>query len=80
MPTYDYQCGTCGPFRDNYPMAAFADPQACPNCEALSPRALAIPSFGGGAEDNSAATAFPASHSGGCACCAAPRRLTAEAV
>jgi putative FmdB family regulatory protein len=79
MPTYDYQCATCGPFRDSYPMSAFADPQPCPGCEAPSPRALTVPSLAGGAQENAAPSTWN-SHSGGCACCAAPRRLAAEAV
>ena len=80
MPMYDYRCAACGPFRDSYPMSAFADPQPCPSCEALSPRALTVPSLGGGAQENAAPSAFPASNSGGCACCAGPRRFAAEAV
>jgi putative FmdB family regulatory protein len=81
MPTYNYQCATCGPFRDSYPMAAFADPQPCPACGALSPRALTVPALSGGAQENAAPSAGSwSSHAGGCACCAAPRRLAAEAV
>ena len=52
MPTYDYQCATCRPFRDSYPMAAFADPQPCPACGAPSPRALTLPALAGGAQEN----------------------------
>lgn len=80
MPTYDYHCAACGRFRDSYPMAAFADPQTCPGCGVLAPRALTVPALSGGAREGTAPSAFPASHAGGCACCAAPRRLSAEAV
>jgi putative FmdB family regulatory protein len=83
MPTYDYQCANCGPFRDSYPMSAFADPQPCPVCDALAPRALTVPALSGGAQEAPSASSAASwnSHGGGCACCAAPRRpLTAEAV
>lgn len=80
MPTYDYQCAGCGPFRDSYPMSAYARPQPCPGCGAFAPRALTVPALSGGAQENASTSAFPASHAGGCACCAAPRRLTAEAI
>lgn len=80
MPTYDYQCATCGPFRDSHPMSAFADPQPCPGCETLSPRALTLPALSGGAQESTSPAASWNSHGGGCACCAAPRRLAAEAV
>lgn len=81
MPTYDYQCATCGPFRDSYPMSAFADPQPCPVCEELAPRALTVPALSGGAQEAAPSTGSWSSHGGGCACCAAPRRpLSAEAV
>lgn len=38
MPNYDYECATCGPFTENRPMALSAEPCACPECGALSPR------------------------------------------
>ena len=79
MPTYNYQCAACGPFRDSYPMSAYARPQPCPGCGGLAPRALTLPAIAGGAQETVSAAPM-ASHAGGCACCAAPRRLTAEAV
>lgn len=46
MPVYDYLCETCGPFTDMRPMAECDDPQACPDCTALAPRAiLNVPYF-----------------------------------
>jgi putative FmdB family regulatory protein len=81
MPTYDYDCQTCGPFSDAYPMAEFAKPQACPGCGDLAPRMLTAPALGGAASPQAAAMPGTRMHSGGCSCCAAPRRrLTAEAV
>ncbi len=79
MPTYDYDCERCGPFSESHPMAEFALPQACPACGDAAPRALTSPAIGGGRAEPAAATPFR-SHPGGCACCAAPRRFTAEAV
>jgi len=81
MPTYDYDCDRCGPFRENHPMAEFELPQPCPGCGDPAPRALTLPAIGTGAAEapSTAATPFR-SHPGGCSCCAAPRRFSAEAV
>jgi len=79
MPTYDYECENCGPFSEAHAMAEFARPQPCPDCGTLAPRMLTRPAIGGGARDDAGAPAA-ASHPGGCACCVAPRRLSAEAV
>jgi putative FmdB family regulatory protein len=80
MPTYDYGCDTCGPFSESRPMAEFAQPQPCPGCGDPAPRiVLTAPALGGNAAPQ--ATAMPQRmHPGGCGCCAAPRRLSAEAV
>ncbi len=43
MPLYDYQCETCGPFRDWQPVARFGQATACPSCHAPSQRLLAAP-------------------------------------
>ena len=80
MPTYEYECETCGPFTEQRPMAEFASPQPCPDCNSLSPRMLTIPQISGGSAEPSASGPSPAAHAGGCACCAAPRRFAAEAV
>jgi putative FmdB family regulatory protein len=80
MPTYDYECETCGPFSASRPMAEFAQPQECPDCGDMAPRMLTIPAIGGGAAEASADVAPAPRHVGGCACCAPPRRLSAEAV
>ena len=80
MPTYDYDCGRCGPFSESHSIAEFDLPQSCPGCGDPAPRALTLPAIGGGAsEAPSTGTPFRA-HRGGCACCAAPRRFAAEAV
>jgi putative FmdB family regulatory protein len=80
MPTYDYECETCGPFTEQRPMAEFANPQPCPDCGAVSPRMLTIPQLGGGVAEVSPGAVAPRAHPGGCACCAGPRRFSAEAV
>ena len=80
MPTYDYDCDRCGPFTESHPMAEFALPQPCPACGDAAPRALTSPAIGGGARAEPASTTPFRAHPGGCACCAAPRRFSAEAV
>jgi putative FmdB family regulatory protein len=79
MPSYDYDCERCGPFSESHPMAEFALPQLCPACGDAAPRALTSPAIGGGRAEPASTTPFRA-HPGGCACCAAPRRFSAEAV
>jgi putative FmdB family regulatory protein len=78
MPNYEYECETCGPFTENRPMAEFDQPQPCPDCNDLSPRLLTCPALAGGAVESTGMSA--PSHPGGCACCAAPRSWSAEAV
>ena len=80
MPTYDYECETCGPFTEQRPTAEFANPQPCPDCGAMSPRMLTTPQLGGGVAEVSPGAPAPRAHTGGCACCAGPRRFSAEAV
>lgn len=80
MPTYDYECGNCGPFSENRPMAEFDRPQPCPDCGDDAPRLLTVPSIGGMAREDAGAGAQTRTHPGGCACCMAPRRFSAEAV
>lgn len=79
MPTYEYECGDCGPFSEVRPMAEFEMPQPCPDCGAAAPRLLTAPALGGGSQQADAGTAPARAHAGGCACCV-PRRLSAEAV
>ncbi|MEO1679595.1 MAG: zinc ribbon domain-containing protein [Pseudomonadota bacterium] len=40
MPVYDYWCDECGAFEALAPIANYADPCACPQCAALSPRVM----------------------------------------
>ncbi len=40
MPIYDYDCETCGPFREMRPMSMAAEPCACPDCGTPAPRAF----------------------------------------
>ncbi|GKS86373.1 zinc ribbon domain-containing protein [Acidovorax sp. SUPP1855] len=41
MPTYDYQCATCGGFDALRSLALRNEPAACPRCSAASPRVFA---------------------------------------
>lgn len=43
MPLYDYDCKTCGPFRDWAAMADYAEPQPCPQCSGLAARSVSAP-------------------------------------
>src|ERR1700743_28320 len=46
MPVYEYLCDDCGPFKDMRPMSECDEPQDCPQCAGLSPRAiLTAPNF-----------------------------------
>jgi putative FmdB family regulatory protein len=79
MPTYDYDCERCGAFTEARPLAEFDRPQPCPACGDPAPRALTSPAIGGGRAEATGPAPFRA-HTGGCSCCAAPRRFSAEAV
>ena len=79
MPTYDYDCGRCGPFSESHPIAEFDRSQPCPACGDPSPRSLTLPAIGGARTEPANPSPFRA-HPGGCSCCAAPRRFAAEAV
>jgi putative FmdB family regulatory protein len=81
MPTYEYECSDCGSFTANQPMAQYQEPQACPECSQLAPRALiSAPAFAampGGTRKahaiNEKAAHAPKSskehvHSSGCGC------------
>ncbi|SMX33261.1 FmdB family zinc ribbon protein [Actibacterium lipolyticum] len=81
MPIYDYVCKDCGPFTDFAPMAQFAAPCNCPDCDALAPRAiLSAPKLaivGGGVRkahetnERSADSPRKSTHGPGCSCCSA---------
>jgi putative FmdB family regulatory protein len=79
MPTYDYGCERCGRFTEARPLAEFALPQPCPTCGEPAGRALTSPAIGGGARETPFAS-MGCAHPGGCRCCAAPGRFSAEAV
>lgn len=86
MPTYAYDCPTCGGFDLDRPLAEYDLPAACPGCAQVSPRALTLPRFASmdgvrrlAAATNERSANAPRSsrtHGGGCACCA-PRRADA---
>ncbi len=40
MPIYDYDCESCGPFREMRPMSQSAEPCPCPVCATPAPRAF----------------------------------------
>ncbi len=85
MPLYDYLCETCGPFEAMTPMSRFAEPHACPDCAAESPRVmLTAPSFSTLAtatrrahETNERSADSPkrtSTHGPGCGCCGGGRK------
>jgi putative FmdB family regulatory protein len=59
MPLYDYQCTSCGHFRQLRPMAESGVPGVCPVCGTPAARVLAAPFLG--ARDPGSA---PRGHSG----------------
>jgi putative FmdB family regulatory protein len=84
MPVYEYLCDDCGPFTAIRPMAEYADPNACPNCDAPAPRVLitapnlatmSTPLRAAHATNERSSHApqtlsgLKASHGSGCACC-----------
>ncbi len=46
MPLYDYDCRSCGPFREWRRMADFAKPAKCPDCRRSARRSVATPVLG----------------------------------
>ena len=80
MPTYDYDCDRCGPFSESHPIAEFDLPQPCPACgDSGAARADAARHRRRRCRTVERCDAVPRA-SGGCSCCAAPRRFSAEAV
>ena len=76
MPTYDYECATCGRFSALRSLSVFAEPAACPACGAMAPRLLlSTPQLGSRQRAAlTAQTVTPAtSHAAGCGCCGAAR-------
>jgi putative FmdB family regulatory protein len=46
MPIYTYHCGPCDlDFEKQLPMAQYADPQNCPECEAVAQKTVALTSY-----------------------------------
>ena len=82
MPLYEYLCDRCGGFAETRPLAEFADPQPCPGCGALAPRALTVPSLGAGTSEPSGSGWQPSApkHFGGCSCCGGRSGFRAEGV
>lgn len=81
MPTYEYDCPACGPFKAMRPMAEFRAPQPCGGCGAPAPRViLSAPRLAGMDSGRRAAFATNersanaprqsrSAHSAGCGCC-----------
>jgi putative FmdB family regulatory protein len=79
MPVYDYQCAGCGVFESIAPMAAFADPCACPACGQSARRVMvSVPRLSGMTADRrrahetnerSADSPRRSAHGPGCGCC-----------
>lgn len=79
MPTYDYLCQSCGPFQARAAMADFDKPKECPDCGAISARALlsapVIAQMDGArrhaitTNERSADSPRRSSHGPGCGCC-----------
>ena len=46
MPIYEYDCRSCGPFSESFPMSASARPAPCPRCAAQAPRVLSATAIG----------------------------------
>ncbi|MFE9026484.1 zinc ribbon domain-containing protein [Streptomyces iakyrus] len=67
MPRYEYRCRTCGDtFELSRPMAASADPAACPSGHEDTVKLLSTVAVGGSA---SAPAPAPRAGGGGAGCC-----------
>ncbi len=93
MPTYEYDCPSCGPFEAIRPMAEFQAPHPCAGCGDPAPRVLlSAPRLSGmdpGRRDAFATnersahapTRSRGAHPASCGCCKPRSRiLSAEAV
>ena len=43
MPLYEYECGSCGSFKEFQSMSRWLDPVDCPDCGELSDRTISAP-------------------------------------
>lgn len=90
MPTYEYDCPSCGPFEAVRPMAEFQAPHACAGCGVPAPRViLSAPRLAGMGSGRRAAFATNersanaprqsrGAHPAGCGCCKPGARISAE--
>jgi putative FmdB family regulatory protein len=46
MPLYDYECRSCGPFREWRSMSEYCKPARCPDCHRRAMRSVATPMLG----------------------------------
>lgn len=90
MPAYEYECTECGAFTAIRPMSVSGDPQTCPGCGEMAPRAiLTAPAFAGmpaarriAHATNERAAHEPkqsSKHGAGCGCCSGGRKTAAAA-
>ena len=59
MPTYEFRCAPCGPFRERRSLADASESAVCPACHAPARRVYTAPGFsvrGGALRDAGAAT------------------------
>ena len=92
MPTYDYDCPSCGGFEAIRGISARNEPAACPSCGTSSPRVL-VASAGLAYLDGTTLKAMDANerarhepmssrdyanerHPAGCGCCSSSRKTT----
>jgi putative FmdB family regulatory protein len=80
MPTYEYECSSCGVFSSMRRMSEYRDPQPCPDCGTKAQRILSAPAFTGMAAGlrhayatNERSAHAPQNHKvkhgAGCGCC-----------
>jgi putative FmdB family regulatory protein len=83
MPTYEYDCPSCGVFSSIKRMSEYQDPQPCPDCGTHASRVLlSAPAFAGmpgglrqahatNERSSHAPENLKTKHGAGCGCCAA---------
>jgi putative FmdB family regulatory protein len=46
MPLYEYECRSCGPFREWQSISNYQKPAKCPECRRSAKRSIATPTLG----------------------------------
>lgn len=84
MPTYEYNCPSCGRFSQVRPLAEYTLPAVCSGCGTEAARALlALPamrtqSTAVGGREASAVSPGATAHGAGCRCCGPSMRIPRE--